>query len=213
MKIKDFKSHTIKRSNPPHFDDYHSYKPYLIKDFSNRCAYCNLFDKSITTPFEIDHFIPQKAFKTKKQELETDYNNLIYACKKCNNSKSSKFEGDLDLDNPTNNLFYDPVLVDYNTIFFRNEFGAIASEDKKGKKMIELLKLYRPIHILAWICDEINQTADKLENAINSIKREDVKSEYEKVLNILNSQYRKFSNLLLAAYNDNGFELKGLQKQ
>ena len=210
MKIKDFKNHTIKRSNPPHFNDYHKYKSYLMNDFSNRCAYCNLFDKSITTPFEIDHFIPKNAFKTEKPDLETDYNNLVYACKKCNIAKSSKFEGDLSLKVPTNNLFYDPVLVDYNTIFYRNEFGAIDSNDKKGKKMIVLLKLYRPIHILAWICDEINQTADKLEKAIDTVASEDVKLEYQKVLVLLNSQYRKFSNFLLAAYNDSDFKLKDL---
>ena len=106
MKIKDFKSHTIKRSNPPHYDDYHNYKPYLIKDFSNRCAYCNLNDVSITTPFEIDHFIPKDAFKSVRPDFETDYNNLIYACKKCNIAKSNKYEGNILSEEPTNNLLY-----------------------------------------------------------------------------------------------------------
>lgn len=207
MKIKSFKSHTITRSTPPNYKDYHKYKAYLEKDFSKRCAYCNLNEEMITTPFEIDHFVPRKVFEGKRPELETDYNNLIYVCKKCNIEKGSKFEGDLYSVKPTNNLFYDPVLVDYNTIFYRNENGAIVSDDLKGKKMIELLKLYRPIHILAWICDEINQTAEKLEKAIILTTNEKKKNEYKKSLDLLNSQYRKLFNLFQASYNDKGFEL------
>ena len=77
MKIKNFKTHTIIRSKPPHFEDYSKYRPFLERDFSKRCAYCNLSSEKITTSFEIDHFIPKKEFKTAKPELETDYNNLI----------------------------------------------------------------------------------------------------------------------------------------
>ena len=34
MKIKDFKSHTITRSSPPHYSNYRDYRPYLESDFS-----------------------------------------------------------------------------------------------------------------------------------------------------------------------------------
>lgn len=206
MKIKDFKSHTITRSSPPHYSNYRDYRPYLERDFSERCAYCNLNRKKITTPFEIDHFIPKKVFKTIRPSLETDYNNLVYACKKCNGTKSGKFKGDLSLPTPTNELFYDPVLVDYNTVFYRNELGAIDSDDPKGKEMIKLLKLYRPIHILAWLCEEIGLTADKLERAITSELDVKKKQEYEKAYHSLNRQYRKFIDLFLASYNDEKFD-------
>ena len=205
MKIRDFKNHIITRSEPPHFDDYSKYKSYLERDFSRRCAYCNLKKDAITTPFEIDHFIPRKAFKSIRPGLETDYNNLVYSCKKCNIAKSNKFQGDLNSKEPTNDLFYDPVLIDYNTVFYRNELGAIDSDDPKGKKMIELLKLYRPIHILAWICDEINQTADKLDIAIGLTSNTKKQNEYKKALDLLNYQYRKLNNLFQASYNDNDF--------
>ena len=207
MKIKDFKNHTITRSNPPHYDDYSKYKPFLEKDFSNRCAYCNLRKEAITTPFEVDHFIPRNAFKIIKPDLETNYGNLIYSCKKCNVAKSDRFEGDLHSADPTNDLFYDPVLTDYNTVFYRNELGAIDSDDPKGKSMIKMLKLYRPIHILAWLCDEINQTADKLESIISTTTDEKRKSEYIKALDLLNKQYRKWDNIFKASYNDNSFSL------
>ena len=207
MKIKDFKTHTISRSTPPHFLSYGDYKPYLEKDFGERCAYCNLHSKRITTPFEVDHFIPRKAFKGVRPSLDTDYNNLVYACKKCNVAKSGKFEGDLTEVSPTNTLFYDPVLVDYNSIFYRNELGAIDSDDPKGKSMIKMLKLYRPIHILAWLCDEIRITRDKLQRAIDTETNESKKQEYQKALDGLNAQYCKFVDLFIASYNDNNFEL------
>ena len=207
MKIKDFKTHTITRSAPPHFSSYGDYKPYLERDFGERCAYCNLHSKRITKPFEVDHFIPRKAFKGVRPSLDTDYNNLVYACKKCNVAKSGKFEGDLTEVTPTNTLFYDPVLVDYNSVFYRNELGAIDSDDTKGKSMIKMLKLYRPIHILAWLCDEIRITRDKLQIAIDTEPNESKKQEYQKALDGLNAQYCKFVDLFIASYNDSNFEL------
>ena len=207
MKIKDFKTHTITRSTPPHFSSYGDYKPYLERDFGERCAYCNLHSKRITTPFEVDHFIPRKAFEGVRPSLDTDYKNLVYACKKCNVAKSGKFEGDLTEVSPTNTLFYDPVLVDYNSIFYRNELGAIDSDDSKGKNMIKMLKLYRPIHILAWLCEEIRLTKDKLQGAIDVETNEAKKQEYQKALDGLNAQYCKFVDLFIASYNDNKFEL------
>lgn len=208
MKIKNFKSHTIVRSTPAHRNDYHAYKPYLKKDFCGRCAFCNLSDASITTPFEVEHLIPRAVFKEIRTDLETDYKNLVYACKKCNGAKSSQFEGDISAADPHNNLFYDPVLVDYNTIFYRNELGAIDSDDDKGKKMIELLKLYRPIHILGWLCEEINNTADKLRCAIDQELNEDRKKKLQTALEKLNEQYRKYNCLFIASYNEEEFQLK-----
>ncbi len=206
MKIRNFKTHNISRSSPPHFNDYHDYKPFLETDFNGRCAYCNLIDNRSMVPFEIDHFIPRKVFEKSRPELETKYENLIYSCKKCNGAKSSKFDGDLSLKNPTNELFYDPVIVDYNSIFFRNELGAIDSNDPKGKSMIKALKLYRPIHILGWLCEQINTTADKLESAISLETNEIKKTEMIKARDELNAQYRSFINLFIASYNDKKFK-------
>lgn len=207
MKIDDFKSHTITRSTPVHKSNYKSYKSDLRQDFCGRCAYCNLSDSSITTPFEIDHFIPRNACKKNRPELLTDYNNLVYSCKKCNLAKNNQFSGNLHVDHPTNELFYDPVTVDYNNVFFRNELGAIASEDAKGKQMIIRLKLYRPIHILGWLCEKIDTTADKLKEAIKIETDPDKKSKLERALTNVNEQYRKYNHLFIASYNDNSISL------
>lgn len=207
MKIDEFKSHMITRSSIKPKSQYADYRNDLKHDFCGRCAYCNLSDESITTPFEIDHFIPRVAFKDIRPELMTDYNNLIYSCKKCNNAKRGQFSGDLSVSNPTNELFYDPVLFDYNNIFYRNELGAIASDDLKGRRMIEILKLYRPIHILGWLCEKINITADKLQEAIKSEDDPNKKDKLERALMNIESQHRKYYRIFIASYNDSSFTI------
>lgn len=73
---------------------YHSIKckMYLRNDFNHECAYCRLreMDTGILNEefFEKDHFIPVSA----KIEDVDCYNNMIYACSKCNGTKSSKKE-------------------------------------------------------------------------------------------------------------------------
>lgn len=207
MKIRDFRTHTINKSTPKPRNVYKAYKSNLQKDFCNRCAYCNIKDTQITTWFEVDHLIPRAEFKNIRSSLDTDYRNLIYSCKKCNMAKGNQFAGDVFSDPPENELFYNPATVDYNTIFYRNEFGAIDSDDEKGKDMIKRLKLYRPIHILAWLCEEINNTADKLDAVIENERDPYRKQNLLKVLAHINEKYRKYINLFLAAYNDNTFSI------
>lgn len=57
------------------------YKKYLEADFYHKCAYCDISDSMITTPFEIDHFIPINTFEGIRDDLKTDYNNLVLSCK------------------------------------------------------------------------------------------------------------------------------------
>ena len=139
-------------------------------------------------------------------DLLTDYQNLVYACKKCNVAKGSKFKGDITQAKPVNEQFYDPVLIDYNTIFYRNELGLIASDDEKGKRQIKDLKLYRPIHSLAWLCEELENTRKKLESIINSemnpIRREKLKEAYNRI----NETHSKMLPLFIASYNNDDFD-------
>ena len=63
MKYKRFKEHQIKRTCKEKFDNYKKYKPYLRKDFQERCCYCNMSSELLTIPYHIEHFIPVNAFK------------------------------------------------------------------------------------------------------------------------------------------------------
>lgn len=200
-----FKVHKITRTCTEHFDDYHNYENYLKKDYSCRCAYCNLYDKNVSNSFEIDHYIPKKAFKEKRPGLLTLYDNLVYSCKKCNQSKSSKFKGDVN-SNPLNNeLFYNPALVDYNTIFYRDESGSILSDDEKGRNMINLLKLYRHINNLAWICEKLYESNLRIEEKMNQLDVESPEFKAYKEINYkLIKLYSGLRDYFIANYNEIG---------
>lgn len=93
MKYKNFRDFRIKRTCNETFDNYEKYKPYLAKDFHNRCAYCNTKeDTLIGADFAVDHYVPRKIFEDIDMGFETNYDNLMYACPKCNRAKSSKYE-------------------------------------------------------------------------------------------------------------------------
>lgn len=202
MKYK-FKNHKITRTCTEQFDDYHKYKTYLKKDFSCRCAYCNLSDETVTTYFEIDHYIPKEAFKDKRPELLTLYDNLVYSCKKCNQSKSSSFKGDVNSSPLDNELFYNPAIVDYNSIFYRDESGSILSDDKKGQNMINLLKLYRPINNLAWICERLYEEYLQIKEKMSEVDIESNEySVYKEIKYKLLELHSELYKYFIANYNE-----------
>ncbi|MBS5065261.1 MAG: HNH endonuclease [Hungatella hathewayi] len=185
MKYAKFKNHKIQRTCTKKFDYFRSYAPYLQKDFQGRCCYCNMSDELLTVSFHVEHFIPQKSFEGVKDTLKTDYNNLMWACPKCNLSKGNKYKGSLlDNDKIENELFYNPVDIDYNDIFYRNELGGIESDDPKGKEMIKLLKLYRPVHNFAWLLE-------RLENLTIQLDAKEKQEEDEERAKILGEALKK----------------------
>lgn len=204
-KFRDFK---IERTCTKEYKDYHSYLRYLRDDFQHRCAYCNLSDTQITTPFEIDHFIPEDVFKNEWPELEAMYANLVYSCKKCNVAKSNQYGGDIRKHEIRNELFYEPEETDYGEIFFRDEDGGICSNDEKGKDMIIRLKLYRPIHNLAWICEITKATLDKLSAQIELVGKGSTKGEIlQEAKEELRDYYDDCLAVFIANYNNNKFVL------
>ena len=205
MKIKDFKTHVIIRSTPTKKTDYRKYRPELEHDFHERCAYCNLHKNSITTQFEIDHFIPQGIFKGVRNDLLTEYSNLVYSCPKCNNAKGNQFSGDIYAKNVKNEKFYDPVETDYNSVFYRNEYGFIESDDTKGREMIEDIKLYRNIHALAWICEQLSEIREKLVFAIEQESDTERKSLLQEAKEKVTNAYFEKDKLFKAVYNNPDF--------
>ena len=207
MRYEKFREHEIKRTCSESFDKYHKYKPYLKKDFKDRCCYCNMPSELLTTPYHIDHFIPIKEFKGKKDSLLIEYDNLMWACPKCNLSKGDKYEGDF-LNSPKieNTLFYNPVETDYNEIFFRNEIGGIDSEDEKGREMIRILKLYRPIHNLAWLIERLQKLTFNLDEAAKQESDEARKELLQSAAGKVAVECVKKSKLFRAVYNGKQFD-------
>jgi hypothetical protein len=76
-----------RRHGPSGYVNYRSYKPWLRDEFSFRCVYCLVRERWYyygSDNFGVDHIIA----KSTDDSLETDYNNLVYACSRCNSAKS-----------------------------------------------------------------------------------------------------------------------------
>ena len=202
MKISDFRQHKIVRTCSKSYKDYHSYRKDLIADFSNRCCYCNIHGDTLgLSSFQIDHFIPRKQFEGKRDELLTQYSNLMLACPKCNRAKSDQYEGDIMSSAIENRLFYNPEMIDYNSIFYRNELGGISSDDQLGKEMIKRLKLYRTIHNYAWVLELIDNVIKKLNCQIEKAEG-DEKEKMTEVRNKFAYKYYRMRQSFIAAYRE-----------
>lgn len=206
MRYKKFKEHEIRRTCSEQFDKYPKYRRFLKEDFQDRCCYCNMPGELLTISYHVEHFIPVKVFTGKKDSLLTEYENLMWACPKCNLSKGDKYKGDFQTSSKIENeLFYNPVETDYNDIFFRNEIGGIDSEDEKGREMIKLLKLYRPIHNLAWLIERLEKLALNLEEAAKTETDIERKKLLEAAAGKVALEHLKKSKLFRAVYNGKQF--------
>lgn len=151
-------------------DEAMDLKENLRRDFHGRCAYCNALENTIPgLEYNVEHLIPKKKAKDNGHpELEFDYNNMVFACKKCNLHKSQTWPfDDYDLnhtyDKSLGKGFYDPCKVNFNQIFYRNEYGLIMSDDPVGKYMINHLKLYILFRNVEWYCEKFRDLMDALQ--------------------------------------------------
>lgn len=184
-----FRNHTPKRRNILNVvATYGDHRQDLRIDYKNRCGYCNDFDSFRFTYFEIDHFIPQnkdkKPFLTIK--TNTDYSNLVYSCKSCNNAKSNKWPtNDEKVSNRNDEGFIDPCDDAYNNHFGRDENGRITYNTKLGEWKYKTLKLYKPQHEIIWNIEE-------LENIMNEIKE----------LRVTDPNDNQLKDLLISVYDE-----------
>lgn len=148
---------------------YGSYKPFLAKDFNNRCGYtdCPDFWFGGRGNFHIDHFIPWKKYPA-KPSLKTDYNNLVYCCSYVNILKS---------DDET--AYLDPCNVDYNNHFSRSLHGEIQPNKSSAKAlyMYSKLKLYLKRYQIIWMLEQLFQKMELINEAIGKTYNEKHKNE------------------------------------
>jgi 5-methylcytosine-specific restriction endonuclease McrA len=135
-----FREKTPKRrenpSNNPTGNSWAIHKPELREDFYSRCGYCDSFDGYRHTYFEVDHFIPKDFFKDLGNISLTDYKNLVYSCKFCNNSKRAKWPSQReDIFYINNEGFEDPATELYENHFYRTHDGGIMWKTELGKWM------------------------------------------------------------------------------
>lgn len=152
---------------------YRDHRGNLTIDFKQRCGYCNDVHFYRTASFEIDHFIPRKKNKQPFLTIktETDYSNLIYACKSCNNAKSNKWPtNDQNICHHNNEGFIDPCEADYDNQFLRLSNGQIKAVTDLGKWMRRELKLDKPQHEIIYNLEQLDIIIDELEKELQNLE-------------------------------------------
>lgn len=165
--MSDFREHTPKRrliTTP--VSNHGLHREDLKIDFQNRCGYCNDIDTWRYVWFEIDHFVPQHHLKTIST---TDYSNLVYSCRSCNNAKRAKWPtGVENKHNFENKGFIDPCNDDYKNQFERQTTGRIIPKTDLGNWMYYAMKLYKPQHEIIWTIDLLDKLIDEIQTVLNS---------------------------------------------
>lgn len=144
----------VRRTDFANKNRYQDYRSELREDFNTRCGYCNDHEGWKNSFYEIDHFIP----KTLLNENEySDYKNLVFSCRYCNNSKSNKWPTNVrDKCNDGEVGFIDPCNKDYDPLFTRNSTGEIIPQTELGKWIHRELKLYLKRHSILWQIEKID---------------------------------------------------------
>lgn len=120
---------------------YQDHKPNLRIDFNKECGYCGSHDRWRDTYFEVDHFIPKDFFEKNSNIKETDYFNLVYSCRKCNNSKRAKWPSQSEtIFNDGKIGFIDPCDTEYDNLFHRNRKGQIVCNSDLARWIYKELK-------------------------------------------------------------------------
>ena len=108
------------------YADYSSYRPWLRDEFSFRCVYCLIREQWSRTSgvFDIEHFLPV----INNANLSLEYDNMLYACTTCNNSKGSR-------------KVSDPLLILTSPNVRVGEDGIMHTTTPEAARLIELLGL------------------------------------------------------------------------
>jgi uncharacterized protein (TIGR02646 family) len=89
------------------------------------CAYCDCYPVEDATPGEIDHFQPKTSPQFYLQVCV--WNNLFYACRKCNNNKGTQWNINLLRPDMENYQFLDYFL-------YETDSGKIVPNPRASKK-------------------------------------------------------------------------------
>lgn len=118
-----------RKHGPADYSHYSKYRDWLRDEFEFRCVYCLRREawEMLEGCWDIDHFVPRAI----RSDLALDYDNLVYACHRCNQCKRV-------------HLFPDPCQHAYGKHLQVGEDGSIRSSTPEGHRMIRLLKLDTP---------------------------------------------------------------------
>ena len=158
MKFRERKP--ARRSDQKVFADYHAYRKSLKEDFHGCCGYCDDSDRFSDVQFQIDHFVPKAVMNN---IAENDYENLVYACRRCNRAKWDKWPtGDENIPNNGVDGFVDPCDAIYDQQFERNERGEIIPLTALGNWMWNEMDLGNAAHRIIWMLTQIRKEMETI---------------------------------------------------
>ena len=129
-----------------------------------------------------------------KKITETDYSNLVYACRSCNNSKRAYWPTEDELiHNKNDEGFIDPCSDEYGEQFARNMDGKIIYKTPLGKWMFMKLKLHKPQHEVIWQIENLDKLIDECEIVLANLENDSVLK--DKILELYR-KYREYTKLL-----------------
>ena len=146
-------------------------KMYLRNDFRFECAYCRMREQDTGVLsedfFEKDHF----AARTSDADIDLDsYDNMIYACSKCNGNKSDK-SAELLL-NPCKDNIYLGVNPHVKNLGKAGQYQLVGNTEE-GRQYIDALQLnsrfYREMRERQEQDDIYNNELKKLVNEISGL--------------------------------------------
>jgi hypothetical protein len=201
IKLRD---RSPKRTCEKVYVNYRSYKKHLAQDFHNRCGYCDDFDGWIggEATFHIDHFAPKSRFAV----LENDYKNLVYACSFCNRFKSDDWPSNDQTISYIGDIGYvDPCSEKYVTLYYRDPFGNIKSNNELAKYMHKKLQLFLARHRIIWNLTRIKNSLDAMKPLLDKHKH-DVEN-FERIKDLyfnLSLEFQDYLSYLLGEKVNNG---------
>jgi hypothetical protein len=182
------------------------HKPDLKIDFNDRCAYCDSYDGLRHTWYEVDHFIPKAFFRQFGNITDTQYDNLVYSCKFCNNGKLNKWPSQSEtVFNDGKVGFVDPCSEEYDSHFYRNADGSIMWTSELGKWMHQTAFKFdqreRGIKLL-WNLQKLKELIIQIEPIVEQLTAagQDSTESHSKLLEYTMA-YFKFHNDLIAYYD------------
>lgn len=119
----------LRPHGPRGYKDYGDFKPFLRDEFVFRCVYClerEQWYPNRAGSFSADHFTPRAL----DPDRETDYDNLVYACVRCNSYKQANVSP------------LDPSKVAFADHFRVTEDGDIEGLSPEARELIHDLHLH-----------------------------------------------------------------------
>ena len=122
--------------------------------------------------FHIDHFVPQRLAPERKD----DYYNLVFACPKCNLTKSGKWPTeDKEIANDGEIGFIDPATDEYDRHMERDEQGFVRGTTPLGESICRSLNFDKRRTDLYWKIQQLYKVQNELESIDGQLEEEELR--------------------------------------